>query len=849
MRLKYFTLGIIILLCARSAHAAQTIDPREYVDWSKCEYPYNQLVKLRADNSVCTAQFVAPDIVATAMHCIASRKTGKLKKRIRLQNCHGNWFPATIIANADAQDFLNIKPLSRNDWALLRVDDPQYYSQAYFNIDSEQTKPQPIEIANTSATGYTFQYDNNKYPGFIGTSAGWGALPILSDADVMRIKYELKKLVAEQNNGMQYDVNGGVAALYANGYFDKITSDDSNKLKIHKNCKMFPDFAPYNLEPENQSTCMIWAGNSGGAFYTESDNTLHGVASTSIYMLPNKNIHDNKSLVSNYAPTRKIYQLTGRYSNPQPQQQPENPSNPQSQPAPPQQPKVPQQQTTPQPQQPQQPEEPQQQLNPQNQQPQQPEEDTDISEDDINNLGNNIDNDLQNIDDMSDYDFLILLGNIIDYNQLRKEYEAAKAREQSVPNKLLGGLTMAATGVGGQMLATGLAEQRADEAAERDMRAYLATFRCDYGQGRNITGGETNIQLPGGNELLQFVTEYKQLAASLKSDKEALGMMPGIESEIISDSAATGLYDDVSIGTQKGAFTSLSRALLDENSDDAKAWAEQTSAAHKQKNTGLTVAAAGAIGGMVGNIVINHDKDADTTNAQPENNTSNKQPSKNTDETIFSDCDKNDCEFDFNINPDIDTSDINDENIFMANLASYTLPANGKKTGTPTTQAVPVSFATAQSDFSKINDNLFAKAFNQALTTQLRKSGKTLDSSKLKDQGGTFLYQAKQHNLNPFVSSAIAFYESTYGTSPAARNKNNIAGLMSGGKTVTYNSVPDSIAAQARSLRNFYIDKRGNTEINNMTYDGGTTKWKKDVTSITKLLYKTYNDLASNPTQ
>ena len=72
---------------------------------------------------------------------------------------------------------------------------------------------------------------------------------------------------------------------------------------------------------------------------------------------------------------------------------------------------------------------------------------------------------------------------------------------------------------------------------------------------------------------------------------------------------------------------------------------------------------------------------------------------------------------------------------------------------------------------------------------------------------------------------------------------------MSGGKTVTYNSVPDSIAAQARSLRNFYIDKRGNTEINNMTYDGGTTKWKKDVTSITKLLYKTYNDLATKPIQ
>ena len=53
------------------------------------------------------------------------------------------------------------------------------------------------------------------------------------------------------------------------------------------------------------------------------------------------------------------------------------------------------------------------------------------------------------------------------------------------------------------------------------MGFHFSLFRCDYGQGRNITGGETNIQLPGGNELLQFVTEYKQLAASLKSDQDA----------------------------------------------------------------------------------------------------------------------------------------------------------------------------------------------------------------------------------------------------------------------------------------------------------------------------------------
>ena len=164
---------------------------------------------------------------------------------------------------------------------------------------------------------------------------------------------------------------------------------------------------------------------------------------------------------------------------------------------------------------------------------------------------------------------------------------------------------MAATGIGGQMLASGQAEQRADENAERDMRAYLATFRCDYGQGRNIIGGKTNIQLPGGNDLAQYVTEYKQLATSLKAAKDALGLAPGLESEIISDSATTGLYDNAGTGRTQGAFTSLSRALTDNTSADAQDWATQKSDANTKTKTGLTVGATGAGAGLVGNVVIN----------------------------------------------------------------------------------------------------------------------------------------------------------------------------------------------------------------------------------------------------
>ncbi|MDE6250603.1 MAG: carboxypeptidase-like regulatory domain-containing protein [Alphaproteobacteria bacterium] len=191
-------------------------------------------------------------------------------------------------------------------------------------------------------------------------------------------------------------------------------------------------------------------------------------------------------------------------------------------------------------------------------------------------------------------------------DELKENALKMKEKEQSIENKLLGAAGMATVGIGGMNIASALSEQSADRKAEDDMKAYLATFRCDYGQGRNILGGETNIQLPGASELMQYTTEYKQLALNLKSDKAALGMMPGIESETVFDSATTGLYDDVGIGTQKGAFTSLSRALLDENGADAAEWQAMKDATAKKLKTGVIVAGAGALGTLAGNLAINH---------------------------------------------------------------------------------------------------------------------------------------------------------------------------------------------------------------------------------------------------
>ncbi len=207
-----------------------------------------------------------------------------------------------------------------------------------------------------------------------------------------------------------------------------------------------------------------------------------------------------------------------------------------------------------------------------------------------------------------------LSKQISEYNKLEQEYisqlqenaDAMKETEQSTENKLLGGAAIGATGIGAMQLASGAAEQAADEDAEAAMRAYLATFHCNYGGGKNIPGGEQNVQLPAA-DLLDLRTQYINLANSLKIRKTSLDMRPGIESEVILDSASTGLYDDVAIGKTDGAFTSLSRALTDKTSPDSTEWEQQKSESAKKTKTGGTIAAVGAVGGAIGNLIINKD--------------------------------------------------------------------------------------------------------------------------------------------------------------------------------------------------------------------------------------------------
>ena len=194
----------------------------------------------------------------------------------------------------------------------------------------------------------------------------------------------------------------------------------------------------------------------------------------------------------------------------------------------------------------------------------------------------------------------------------QEKYDDAKATEQSAENKLLGASAIMATGTGAMNLASGMAEQQADQEAEDEMRAYLSTFYCSYGSKR-VPGGTKNAEIAGGNELIDLYAQYVNLANDLKARKTALDIAPGIESEAILDNATAGLHDDESIGKRGGMFTSLARALQDPNGEDAKKWKAQQEESAKNVKEGAIALGVGAVGSAVIDLAMNHigDKDKD----------------------------------------------------------------------------------------------------------------------------------------------------------------------------------------------------------------------------------------------
>lgn len=191
--------------------------------------------------------------------------------------------------------------------------------------------------------------------------------------------------------------------------------------------------------------------------------------------------------------------------------------------------------------------------------------------------------------------------------EAKQKYEDAKEKEQSTANKTLTALTTAATGIGGMELARGLSEQKADKDAEQDMEAYISTMRCTYADGKSVKAGPDEIELPGGNnsDLMNYRAEYFALAQDLQDRKAALGLKPGIESEVVLDKTSLSLYDDESVGITNGSYASLYRAQMLESEDDQAKLAEDAKASKNRVIAGAVVGGVGVVGGMIGDSLIN----------------------------------------------------------------------------------------------------------------------------------------------------------------------------------------------------------------------------------------------------
>jgi outer membrane protein OmpA-like peptidoglycan-associated protein len=183
-------------------------------------------------------------------------------------------------------------------------------------------------------------------------------------------------------------------------------------------------------------------------------------------------------------------------------------------------------------------------------------------------------------------------------------YKHERDNAQSWANKGITAGSTLLTGEGAMKAAQAIAEQKADKKAEEQMAEWISKMGCEYGNGQQVNLGKEET-LPGGNELTQYYTEYKQLADKLKATKTALNLRPGIESEVLYDRAETGLYQYANTERQSGGFTSLSRALMDPTGTDAEQWNAQKAEVAKDLTTGTLLTAGGLVVGAAGNYLVN----------------------------------------------------------------------------------------------------------------------------------------------------------------------------------------------------------------------------------------------------
>ena len=169
-----------------------------------------------------------------------------------------------------------------------------------------------------------------------------------------------------------------------------------------------------------------------------------------------------------------------------------------------------------------------------------------------------------------------------------KEEQGTKtnqSKKQNTDKNIIKNEANYAMGVYGMQLAQGLSEKNVDDMSDEQMSGYIKTFRCTYGNGKSVSGGDQEIQLPNGDveTLTELRNEYLALATSLKERKESLGMPPGIESEPILDKTTMGIHNDEKTGITDGVYGSFYRAKTGNETDQTKINEEKQKSAERVK--------------------------------------------------------------------------------------------------------------------------------------------------------------------------------------------------------------------------------------------------------------------------
>ncbi len=142
---------------------------------------------------------------------------------------------------------------------------------------------------------------------------------------------------------------------------------------------------------------------------------------------------------------------------------------------------------------------------------------------------------------------------------------------------------------------------------------------------------------------------------------------------------------------------------------------------------------------------------------------------------------------------------------FMSMLNNYKMPEvnfdflNGTQTTPPAGTVTP---AAKYGNYNQKATDLY-KGTAEDLNKHLK--------GVLEGKGTKLLELQEKYGVSAAMMAAIANSESTYGTSPAAVEKNNVAGIMSASsnftKLATFSSVDACLEALAKNLKKNYIDK------------------------------------------